>query len=226
MLANAPVFVGAETEKHKDLTILEGIRGVIFPYGSSVELTGPLAGGKTPQGAKLWKLAASSKEGWQHTGFFVMSVEALKKLEVPKERSSIPFGYAYEGKLKSAFAPAAPVAESSPDKPASESPRPVRLVVIGDSDFANDEFFQLSRFLPFYGAGAQMLVNAISWTVEDEALTPLRAKTVTPRPIQVSSEAKATALQWANVLGLPLAFCVFGVARWRIRRLARLGQKL
>jgi hypothetical protein len=102
----------------------------------------------------------------------------------------------------------------------------VRLVVIGDSDFASDEYVQLARYLPFYGAGAQLLFNAISWTVEDEALTPLRAKNLSPRPIKVSSEAAASVLQWGNVLGLPVAFCLFGVVRWRVRRAGRLRQKI
>ena len=63
---------------------------------------------------------------------------------------------------------------SDPNAPATESKKPVRLVVMGDSDFANDEYVQLARFLQFYQAGAQLLFNAISWTVEDEALAPLR----------------------------------------------------
>ena len=32
-------------------------------------------------------------------------------------------------------------------------------------------------------------------------------------------------LSW-NILGLPLAFCVFGILRWRFRRASRFGQKL
>ena len=31
---------------------------------------------------------------------------------------------------------------------------------------------------------------------------------------------------FARVLGLPVAFCLFGVVRWRIRRAARMGQKI
>ena len=102
----------------------------------------------------------------------------------------------------------------------------MRLVVIGDSDFANDEQMQLARFLPYYQTGAVMLFNAISWTVEDEALTPLRAKNVTPRPIKIPSDATARWLQIGNVVGLPLAFCLFGVARWRLRRTQRLSQRI
>lgn len=229
MLANLPIYVGAEVDNHKDLTVLAGIRGVVFPFASSVELTGPLKGGKAEKG-KLWRLAGTTKNAWKHTGFFVMSPGALEELaKGPKdgtEKGAYALGYAYQGPLKSAFAPAAPPAVSDPKAPATESKKPVRLVVVGDSDFANDEYVGLARALPFYGNGAQLLFNAISWTVEDETLTPLRAKQVTPRPIQVSSEGKATALQWANIVGLPLAFCLFGIVRWRVRRSTRLSQKL
>jgi len=224
MLATAPFFVGVETEKMPDLSILNGVRGLVFPFASSVELTGPLAGGKPPAGAKLWKLASSTKEAWKQTGFFVLSAQT--KIEPGKERGSYAFGYAYQGPLKSAFAPAAPTNESSADKPPTESVKPVRLVVMGDSDFASDDNVQLARYLPFYGAGAQLLFNAVSWTVEDEALTPLRAKNMTPRPIKVSSDATASLIQFGNVLGLPLAFCLFGLVRWRVRRSARLRQKI
>lgn len=224
MLANAPMFLGAEMDERKDLSIVQGIKGAVFPYASSVELTGPLQSGR-PEKGKLWRLAASSKGSWKHTGFFILN----PKMDFSESRdkgAKGPFalGYAYEGPLKSAFAPAAAV--SSPDGSPSESKKPVRLVVIGDSDFANDEYVQLARFLPFYQAGAQLLFNAISWTIEDEALTPLRAKTLSPRPITISSDTKAMALQWANIVGLPMAFCLFGLVRWRIRRTNRLGQKL
>lgn len=225
MLISAPMFVAAETGK-SDLVVLDGVRGVIFPFGSSVDLTGPLQGGNAPANGKLWRLASSSKQGWKHTGFFVLSPNL--KLEEGKEKGAHAFGYAYQGPLKSAFAAKDAVAESSATSqaPASESSKPVRLVVIGDSDFANDEYVQLARFLPFYGAGAQMLYNAISWTVEDASLAPLRSKGLSPRPVTVSSEGVASMLQWGNILGLPVAFCLFGVLRWRVRRARRVGVKL
>jgi ABC-type uncharacterized transport system involved in gliding motility auxiliary subunit len=224
VLTTLPFFVGADTDKTEGLSVLDGVRGLVFPFASSVSLVGPLAGNKPPAGGKLWRLAASSDAGYKQTGFFVLSPEM--KLDPPKERGSYAFGYAYQGPLKSPYVQ--PTNESSPDSkaPAAETPRPVRLVVIGDSDFANDEYVQLSRYLPFYQAGAVLLFNAISWIGEDEALTPLRAKNVTPRPLKVSSDAAARWLQISNVVGLPLAFCLFGVARWRLRRSQRTGLKL
>jgi ABC-type uncharacterized transport system involved in gliding motility auxiliary subunit len=229
MLANHPIFVGVEVDdpKDKDFSVLLGVKALVFPYASSVDLVGPLQGGKPAQG-KLWTLAKSSPTAWKQTGFFMMTPGA--KIEEGKEQGSVGLAYAYQGPLKSAYpSPAATPGMSLPDPsgaPLSESKKPVRIVVVGDSDFASDEYLQMARFLPIYQSGAQLLFNAISWTLEDEALTPVRTKTVAARPIQIESDEKVTALKAINIAGVPLLFCAFGILRWRVRRSRRQGLKL
>ena len=39
-------------------------------------------------------------------------------------------------------------------------------------------------------------------------------------------DAKKTTYRWANTLGLPLAFALFGVIRWRVRKATRANLKL
>jgi gliding motility-associatede transport system auxiliary component len=229
MLANHPIFVGAKTEEieDKDFSVLAGVNALVFPFGSSVELVGPLAGGKAPPQGKLWTLAKTSPNAFKQTGFYFFNPTA--PVEDGKEKGSFGLAYAYQGPLKSAYAPAGTPGMSTPEAanaPPSESKKPVRLVVVGDSDFASDEYMQISRFLPIYGAGGQMLFNAISWTMEDEALTPVRSKTMSARPIQVDSDSKVTAVKAFNIAGVPLAFIGFGLLRWRVRRSQRQGQKL
>jgi ABC-type uncharacterized transport system involved in gliding motility auxiliary subunit len=222
-LTQLPIWVGVQIGKNPGLSVLDGIRGVVFPLASTVDLVGSLAGGNVPAGAKLWKLASSSPSSFKHTGFFI--INQATKLEETKEKGPFAFGYAYQGTLKSAFVPAAGM--SSADKqPLGESQKPVRLVVIGDSDFANDDYVQLARAFPVYEAGAFLLHNAIGWTVEDEALIPLRSKSMGNRPMKAISEAKASTLKWVNILGLPVLFCAYGVVRWRLRRIARSSQTI
>ncbi len=114
----------------------------------------------------------------------------------------------------------------APGAPPSESKKPVRLMVAGDSDFASDEYAHLARYLPIYQEGAQMLVNAVGWAMEDEGLTPVRTKTLTARPIQVESAATELGVKLFNIVGVPLAFVAFGIVRWRLRRARRQGLKL
>ena len=170
----------------------------------------------------------------KYTDFFVLGGDPRQSLQQvlnkkptdPKDLGSFAFGYAYQGPLRSAFAPPAPANESAAPQPGSESAKPVRLVVIGDSDFANDEYVQLARMFQFYQTGAEMLFNAIGWTVEDETLTPLRKKSLSSRMLKLSSDSSGSMLKWGNILGVPIAFIVFGVALWRVRRTVRTGQKL
>jgi gliding-associated putative ABC transporter substrate-binding component GldG len=225
-LLTLPAFVAAATEKAPGFSVLEGVRGLVFPYASSVDLTGPLAGGNVPAGAKVWKLASSSPASYKHSGFALVSPEM--KFEQGKETPrSYAFGYAYQGTLKSAFVSAPAAAVSAADKaPLSESQKPVRLVVVGNAAFASDDWTQLARFMPVYAAGAQLLYNAVGWTVEDEALIPLRSKTMDARQLPAVSDRKAAVIQWTNILGLPVAFCLFGVLRWRVRRSNRGNQRL
>ncbi len=232
MLKNLPVFVGVKTDQaDKDNSILAGVNAVVFPFPSSVQLVGPLASGTTQTpGAKLWTLAASSPEAWKQTGFFFFSpmAETMEEAKDPKDHGVFGLAYAYQGILKSAYPPPGAVPGMSvPDNmPAAESRKPVRLMVVGDSDFASDEYLQVARYLPFYQGGAQMLFNAISWTMEDEALTPVRSKTVAARPINVGSDGAVLAVKVGNVFGVAILFIAFGIGRMVVRRTRRRGQKL
>jgi gliding-associated putative ABC transporter substrate-binding component GldG len=229
MLKNLPVFVGVKTDQSdKDMSVLAGVNAVVFPFPSSVSLVGPLADGKvqTP-GAKLWTLAASSPEAWKQTGFFFFApMGEMEEAKDPKDHGVFGLAYAYQGLLKSAFAPAGQTGMSMPEASNMESKKPVRLVVVGDSDFASDEYLQIARYLPFYEGGAHMLFNAVSWTMEDEALTPVRSKTVAARPIEVGSDGSVLAVKVINIAGVPALFIGFGILRWRVRRARRQGQKL
>jgi ABC-type uncharacterized transport system involved in gliding motility auxiliary subunit len=229
MLASVPVFLATETDepsdKDKDFSVLSGINALIFPFGSSVTLVGPLASGKpTAPGARLWPLAHTSPEAWKQTGFFFFAPGT--KIEEGKDKGVFTMGFAYQGPLRSAFAPAPTPGMSTPEAAGTESKRPVRLVVVGDSDFANDEYLQAARFVPAYQNGAQMLFNAISWVIEDETLTAVRTKSVASRPLRADADSKAGLYKAVNVAGVPLLFIAFGLARWRLRRSQRLQQKL
>ena len=166
-LVSLPAFVAAMIDQDVGLSIVEGVRGVIFPFASPVDLVGPLAGGSLPARAKLWRLAASSKVSFKHTGLAAISPDM--KFTAGKETGPFALGYAYQGVLKSAFVtPQASSASATATPPLAESRKPVRLVVIGNAAFAHDDWTQLARFLPVYAVGAHLLYNAIAWTVEDE----------------------------------------------------------
>jgi len=139
-LANAPMFTAVQLPSFDDkaFTVLEGLKGAVFPYASSVQLVGPLADGKPSQG-KLWKLAESSPKSWKVSGMFMFDPQKEIKEGEAKDKGPFALGYAYQGKVKSAYAPAnSNMSAPDANAPTSESKKDDRLVVLGDSDFASD----------------------------------------------------------------------------------------
>ena len=73
----------------------------------------------------------------------------------------------------------------------------------------------------YTGSGPHGLLLA-----QDKALSGVRAKAMTQRPITVGSELTPTVLQMVNLVVVPLAFILFGLVRWRIRTARRARAKL
>jgi gliding-associated putative ABC transporter substrate-binding component GldG len=232
-LANFPTFplVGPkELPAPEALSFMRHQGIMVFPFASSVDLVGK------PEG-KLVPIARSSGASWKQTGFFMLDPQ-----NPPKETSDVgpfTFGYALQGKLKSAYASkpapegapgappaAAPLASGSEAAgPLKESQKEVRLLVIGDSDLANDEyariFLQAPQFVPGYGKNISFIINTIDWMAEDETLVPLRSKQVTTRLLTSKKEWGPLVARLANNVLLPLAFIGYGVGRWRMRKSRR-----
>ena len=162
-LVQAPTFVAVPVKKDQAVSLFDNVRGaIVFPSASPVYLAGPLVTGPGTKGI-LWNLAETSATSISIPGSFTLS----PPFKLSKAQANGPFtlGYAFQGKVTSAYAQAP-----------TESAKPIRLVVIGDSDFISDETTQLARFLPYYAQGAQLFWNTIQWLFEDEALMRIRTK--------------------------------------------------
>ena len=93
MLASVPVYVAVKVPEDKDLSVLDHVTALVFPFGSSVDLVGPLAGGKAPQNGKLWTIAKTTNSAWKVSGMFFFS--PTTKIEEGKDKGSFGMAYAY-----------------------------------------------------------------------------------------------------------------------------------
>jgi ABC-type uncharacterized transport system involved in gliding motility auxiliary subunit len=235
LVANYYTFVAA-TDVDKKHGITEGLQGVILPFPSSVELVKD----KQP-GLSYTALVRSTKDAWRQSGFFLFDPQN-NQLKIGDDRGPFTFAYAAKGKLKSAFAgkpypnekgekvpwPDANASspENSSEKPLEQSQGDARIVVIGDSDFASDEYLRMVRFFPGYQANAILFMNMLDDLAQDAALAPVRAKGLSSRPLTVGSDVTPALVKYANTLGVPLAFILFGVVRWRVRGKRRRAAKI
>jgi ABC-type uncharacterized transport system involved in gliding motility auxiliary subunit len=94
----------------------------------------------------------------------------------------------------------------------AEEDRSGRLVVVGDATFVEGQFLQANA------SNLRFLANSIDWLAQDEALIRIRSKNRTPPNLVFQSDFERTFLKWGNLIGIPLAFVLFGAIRISGRR--------
>ena len=87
-----------------------------------------------------------------------------------------------------------------------------RVVVIGDSDFANNAFLRHQR-------NGDLFLNAVSWLAEDEDLISVRPKDSGNRSVQMTP-ADSRTMFWVTMVLLPGAALALGLLVWSRRRKA------
>jgi ABC-type uncharacterized transport system involved in gliding motility auxiliary subunit len=85
-----------------------------------------------------------------------------------------------------------------------------RLVVIGDSDFAANQWVSLQH-------NGDLFFNTIDWLAQDEDLISIRPKEETDRHLTLT-EAQAAALRWVDQIFVPGLIIFSGVFIWWKRR--------
>ena len=97
-------------------------------------------------------------------------------------------------------------------EPTTNDVREGRIIVVGDVDFLEESFVQVSPDNLIFAE------NAIDWLAQDEALIAIRSKTRTPPPIVFTSDFQKASLRWGNLIGVPLIIVIYGVMKVTGRR--------
>ena len=103
-----------------------------------------------------------------------------------------------------------PKKESSKSEPAKETSKQARLVVIGDSDFASNTYFNFSGNGDFF-------LNVASWLVQEESLVSIRPKERQNTPVQLT-QVQGNLIFMSSVIGFPLIILIIGFRTWWKRR--------
>ena len=87
-----------------------------------------------------------------------------------------------------------------------------RLVVVADSEWLTDRIVSRNQNNLILG------LNLIDWLAQEDTLASIRDKVVSTRELLFTSPTHRNIVQWANILGVPLALVMIGVALYVRRR--------
>lgn len=180
-----------------DHPLTRGLAQVVFPFMSPIEVDEDATAAEV--------LVRSSERSWVQS--------PPHDLNPSQSWSGLSLDDAAARPLVVALSGALPRHFDAEDGDGSGGSGDARVVVIGGSTFIQDQFLS---------AGNRALVlNLMDWLVLDEALLAIRARGLAAAPLGELDEGQRATIRYANVIGLPLAFVLFGIVRWRMRERRR-----
>lgn len=199
----------------KDNMMVKDLQGIVLFFASSVD-TANLST-KDLQGEIIMR---SSKESGRQTGFFMFDPLQQYKREDFTEHA-IPLAAMVYGQFKSFFAgKEVPKDTSAGADTASRKTIPMspasRIVLVGDGDFARDQYLGNRDNLTFFA-------NMVDYLVDDAGLITIRTKDVSTPPLEQVSDGTKKMLKYGNLVAPPLLVLGYGLFRWRVRKARKKG---
>jgi gliding-associated putative ABC transporter substrate-binding component GldG len=194
---------------NKQNPVVKDLQALVLFFASSVD-TANLAS-RNLHGEIL---ARSSKQSGRQTSPFMYDpLQRFTREDFGEQE--IPLAAVVSGQLKSAFAGKPIPADTSagalppPASPLQSSPE-TRILLVGDGDFARDQFLGNRDNLSF-------LANMIDYLVDDAGLITIRTKDVSMPPLATVSDGTKRMVKYATLVLPPLLVLGYGLIRWRMR---------
>jgi gliding-associated putative ABC transporter substrate-binding component GldG len=200
-------YIPSLTDLNRNHMLSKEIGSLALPFMSSLTV----ASNKAAVNATV--LARTSSRSWQEKGNY--SLNPMERKVRPAESASGPFNGAVSatGRFASFFAGKTGEGGAEylkdPSKVIQESPE-TRILVVGTGFLPLDELADQDDLVFF--------LNAVDWLVQDPEMINIRNRGLSDRPIGDLSPAAKNGIRYANVIGVPLLFVLFGIGRWRWRK--------
>lgn len=182
----------------------------VFPLLRSVTV-------KTVENVESIELLKSGPNSWAETDF---TSDKVKFDEGQDRKGPVAVAVITTKKLDTKTAGEKAEPAQSPDKAdmgktgdsdeTQDTAPKARLMVIGDADFAANNYFNVSGNGDFF-------LNTASWLVQKGNLISIRPKERKNTPIQITRE-QGTLMFLAGVIGFPAAILIAGIRIWWRRR--------
>jgi gliding-associated putative ABC transporter substrate-binding component GldG len=194
----------------KENMMVKDLQGVVLFFVSSVDTANLSA--KKLRGEFL--VLSSGRSGRQSQVFMFDPLQRYTLDEFAEK--NIPLAAVVQGSFASAYANKPVPTDTSAGvmapaaNPLAGSPE-TRIVLVGDGDFARDQYLGNRDNLTF-------LANMIDYLVDDAGLITIRSKDITLAPLEQVSDGTKKILKYGNLIVPPVLVLAYGLLRWRMRK--------
>ena len=206
-------YLPLATGMHPENPMVKDLQGIVFFFVSSVDTTNLAV--RNLVGEIL--VYTSDQSGRQTETFAFDPLQQFSQEEFSE--SAIPLAALVTGSFQSAYSGKPVPADTSVNapppvsQPLTASPE-TRVVLVGDGDFARDQYMSNRGNLNF-------LANMVDYLVDDAGLISIRSKEVSMPPLEQVSDGTKKMLKYGNLALPPLLVLGYGLMRWRMRKARR-----
>ncbi|MHC1744140.1 MAG: GldG family protein [Syntrophobacteraceae bacterium] len=171
-----------------------------------------------PQGVQVEAIASTSPNAWGETNLTVLKQGEAAFDDKQDIAGPVPIATLAEIDVPSSKPQDAPKAEDElstgkKESPPESSAKKAHLLVVGDSDFANNTNFGLS-------GNGDLFLNMVNFLAEEENLITISRKEKEGRPMMMT-QSQGMVLFWTVMVLVPLLVVGCGLGVYRVRRRQR-----
>jgi ABC-type uncharacterized transport system involved in gliding motility auxiliary subunit len=151
-------------------------------------------------------LLKTSGKSWQVTDNFNISPEQASP--GGRQQKAVTVAVSVQGQMSDPYA-----------EEGEENKFTGHLIVVGDSDFATDNYTG-------GGDNLNLALNLIDSLSLDDDLINIRSQGLSSRPIKELSEGEKSAIRYANVFAITMVVVGYGLLRYYLRRRKKFADEL
>lgn len=200
---------------NKELPSFSGIGQVFLGFTSDIDLSVAQT-----KGLKVTPLLTTSPKTGVFPEFAMVQASGQMLPDSMFKFKDLNVGAIFEGKFSSFYAgKQIPADTSEGSAPPSGNVKPEgnpdgKIVVLGNGDFALDEFRGPDENLLFFA-------NIIDYMTDDAGLSAIRMKDANPKPLDSIEDSTKTIVKYGMLAGPPLIVLLYGLLRWRKKKAAQ-----
>lgn len=199
---------------NKDLPAFSGLGQIFLSFTSTLDTSAAMS-----KGVKVTPLLITSPKSSADKEIAIIQASGKMLPDSMFKSSNLLVGSIFNGVFSSFYngkpVPSDTAAGSSPVPTAIKDKSPdSRIIVIGNGDFATDDFRGPDENLIFFS-------NLIDYMTDDVGLSEIRLKDANPKPIKQIEDSTRKILKYGLLVLPPVLVLLYGMWRWRRRKTAK-----